>query len=256
MFFKPKRLWVVLAGLLLASTIGLGTVSSYIRTAKSRLGESIRESVPVQFEIDRLKQMIDDLEPEIRANQKVAAQLEVEIEYLEGDIESITRSQSKAKTDMQDLRQVLETDRDDYVFAGQNFDRMTVEKDLAKRLDRFENAASQLATKQRIMQSRKQTLLAAVEKIAEYQSQRHGLMEKAAALEAELKLVELAKAAGTFEFDDSKLAKARELTTSIEKRIRTDQKLVQDGRQIDTEIPVGIDRKSIIERFDTYFDGE
>ena len=97
MFKKPKQLMLLLGAVVLVTSVGFGTVWSYIRTAHTQLGETVRDTVPISFELKRLEQMTGDLIPEIRANQKVAAQLDVEIEYLEREIGSMEESQEKRR---------------------------------------------------------------------------------------------------------------------------------------------------------------
>jgi len=253
---KPSRLWIVMVTGLLVSSVGVGTVWSYLRTAHSELGEKIRDTVPIAFELKRLEQMTGDLIPEIRANQKVAAQLDVECEYLDREIRTIGDSQEQAKAEMKKLRQALVEDRESYEFGGRKFTAQEVKQDLERRLERFDNAAVQLAAKQRLLADRRRTLAAATQKIQQYQQQHNLLVEKAESLAAELKLVELAQETGNFQFNHSKLSQAKDLAQQVEKRIRTVQKLVEGHRQLAGEIPVEADARPVTERFDEYFKAE
>ena len=68
---------------MMVSTLGVGTAWSYLRTAQHSVTQSLRDAVPISFELERVAQLTRELIPEIQASQKVAAQLEVEVEYLE-----------------------------------------------------------------------------------------------------------------------------------------------------------------------------
>jgi chromosome segregation ATPase len=254
LFFLSKRLWLVAAGVVLITSLGLGTVWSYIRTAHNELGKTIRDTVPISFELKRLEQATQDLIPEIRANQKVAAQLDVETEFLAKEIQATEDSQAKAKGQMQKLRESLSKAGDAYEFGGRKFTRPEVEQDLSQRLERYDSAAVQMAAKRKILQDRRQTLAAATGKIRDYRQQHEMLVEKAEALKGELKLVELAQETGNFEFNQSKLGQAKELAEQVEKRIRTVQKLVENERMVVSgEIPVEVDARPAEQRFDEYF---
>ena len=253
LFLLSKRLWLVAAGLVLVTSVGVGTVWSYLRTAHAELGKAIRDTVPISFELKRLEQAVGDLIPEIRANQKVAAQLDVECEFLAKEIQTTEDSQAKAKGQMQKLREALGKAGDVYEFGGRKFTRPEVEQDLSERLERYDNTAVQTAAKRKILQDRRQTLAAATGKIRQYRQQHELLVEKAEALKGELKLVELAQETGNFEFDQSKLGQTKELAEQVEKRIRTVQKLVENERQVSGEIPVEADARPAEQRFDEYF---
>ena len=61
--------WLLGVGLLI-STVGAGKVWSYLRTAQHAVGESVRDAVPITFELQRLGQLTRDLIPEIQANRQ------------------------------------------------------------------------------------------------------------------------------------------------------------------------------------------
>ncbi len=46
---------------------------SYIRTSAGCLKDSVRNSVPVEFQIERARRMIKDLKPEVRRNMHVSS---------------------------------------------------------------------------------------------------------------------------------------------------------------------------------------
>ena len=75
--------------ILLALGVGITTsvlfgrnAASYVSTTYHRLTSSVEEAVPVDFQIDRAKQMVRDLDPEIRRSMHVIAKEEVAVEEL------------------------------------------------------------------------------------------------------------------------------------------------------------------------------
>jgi hypothetical protein len=249
--FSKSMTWLV-GTALLVSTVGAGTVWSFVRTAQHAVRESVRDAVPLTFELQRLEQLTRDLIPEIQSNQKVAAQLDVEVEYLQREVEAIGKSQVDARSQMEKLRAALDSPNGKQDFGGRTFSKAEIELDLNRRLERFENDAVQKQAKEKLLEARRRTLAAATEKIQQYQRQHALLVEKAESLQGELKLVELASNAQDIAFDGSKLKQAKELSQQVEKRIRTVQKLV-DGQIVPNEIPVDADARPVTERFDTYF---
>jgi chromosome segregation ATPase len=244
---------VAALGAMLVSSIGAGTLWSYFRTVHAEIGRQVRDAVPIGFELKRLEQMTADLIPEIQANQKVAAQLDVEIEYLEREIAEMDEGQQRAKAEMDQLRQALRTKQNEFSFGGQTFTRRQVEEDLERRLARYDDRRIQLDAKKRILDSRHKTLLAATDKIQACRYQHDLLVDKAQSLQAELKLLELAEASGNFQFDHSKLQQSKDLALQLEKRIRTLNKLVEGQQPQADEIPVAADTRSASDKFDAYF---
>ncbi len=86
-----KALFTVIA-------LGLTTVvlfgrdaTSYVGTTYHRLTSSVKESVPIEFQIDRARAMVRDLEPEIRRSMHVIAKEEVALEQLNEQIAATRR---------------------------------------------------------------------------------------------------------------------------------------------------------------------
>ncbi len=104
-----------------------------------------------------------------------------------------------------------------------------------------------------MLAERKRTLEAAQAKVTEYRRQYEQLAAKAESLQAELKLVEAAQAAGKLAFDKSKLSEAKQLEEEVEKRIRVLQRTLDKERQVDDHIPVRADDRPATERFDELF---
>ncbi|MCY2995057.1 MAG: hypothetical protein NTY19_45425 [Planctomycetota bacterium] len=252
MTFKLKHGWLLAVGSLVVSSVGLGTVWSYVRTVHAEIGKQVRDAVPIGFEVKRLEQMTSDLIPEIQANRKVAAQLDTEIEYMGRELGELDQSQHKAKAEIDKLREMLRKKQDRYEFGGQTFTSRQVEDDLTRRLERYVDAHTRQEAKQRILDSRRKTLEAATDKIRVCQHQHDVLVEKAESLQAELKLLELAQAGGNFQFDHSKLQETKDLALTVEKRIRTLHKLVDGQPQLTDGIPVEADERLATEKFDEY----
>lgn len=254
MLARVTRWWIAAAVVaVVVSSLGVATTWSYLKTVWRGVGETIRDATPIAFELERLDGMIRDLEPEIRRNQQVVAQLEVECEYLDREVAVMQGEQEEVVSQMRKLREALGEQKPQYQFAGQSYSRQQVERDLDRRLDQYQERKAQLAAKEHPLEQRRRTLEAATAKVAEYRRQYEQLVAKAETLQAELKLAEAAQTAGRLEFDSSKLAQTKQLAQDVEKRIRVLQRLVDAQRQPAGEIPLDADTRPVTERFDELF---
>ena len=59
---------------------------SYVRTAPGYATDAVQEAVPVEFQVDRARRMVEDLVPEVRKNMHVIAKEEIEVERLDEQI--------------------------------------------------------------------------------------------------------------------------------------------------------------------------
>lgn len=253
--FGRKIPWWVFAGVavLVVGSLGVTTTWSYIKTAWRGVGKTIREATPIAFDLERLNNELRDLEPEIRRNQMVVAQLEVDVENLQQQIAAMEAEQAKALAEMRKLREALGSGKATFQFAGREYRRDEVETDLARRLDRYEARQTELEAKKALLQERRRNLEAAVKKVNEYRRQYEQLKIKAESLAAQLKTLESARAAGSVGVDESRISRAKELAKEIETRIRVAQRMLESEQKVEGEIPIDADTRPVTERFDEMF---
>ena len=100
-----RKLIFSLGGMLLVGGLLFGKDAvSYVSTAFHKVQGTVKESVPVEFEIDRARQMVKDLVPEIRKNMQVIAKEEVEVERLERQIKENEERLNKDRTELMKLK--------------------------------------------------------------------------------------------------------------------------------------------------------
>ena len=82
-----KKAILASVGICLASLVFFGRdAMSYFRTTAGRVKDSVRDSVPLDFEIDRARRLVKELVPDIRKSMHIIAKEEVEVEQLHKQI--------------------------------------------------------------------------------------------------------------------------------------------------------------------------
>ena len=231
--------------ILLALGVGITTsvlfgrnAASYVSTTYHRLTSSVEEAVPVDFQIDRAKQMVRDLDPEIRRSMHVIAKEEVAVEQL---TTQITGSQEKVTKDKQDILRLqadLDQNKNVYHYASRKFTSDEVKQDLSRRFNRFKVSDDTLASMKQMRDAREKNLDAARQKLSAMINARRKLEVDVQNLEAKRKLVEVAQASSDYVFDDSQLARAKELINDIRTRLDVAAKLANADINVQTEIPL------------------
>jgi hypothetical protein len=234
-----KRTLLVATGLGVTTLVLFGRdAASYVSTSYHRLTDSVQESVPVEFQIDRARQMVRDLEPEIRRSMHVIAKEEVALEQLN---EQIGHNQSKADKDKNDILRLqadLADGKDLYRYASRSYSNDEVKQDLARRFNRFKVADDTLASMKHMRNAREQNLDAAQQKLSAMINARRKLEVDLQNLEAKRKLVEVAQASSEYVFDDTQLARCKELIGDIRTRLDVAAKLANADVNVDVEIPL------------------
>ena len=234
-----KKALLLTIGVAVAMVVLFGRdAASYVGTTYHRMSNSVQEAVPVQFQIDRARQMVHDLEPEIRNSMHVIAKEEVGLEQLNQQIEASEEKTDQDKRDILRLQADLGKNKGVYRYASRTYSAEEVKQDLARRFNRFKVADDTLASLKQMRDARQKNLDAAQQKLAALVNARRKLEVDVQNLEAKRKLVEVAQASSEIVFDDSQLARAKELINDIRMRLDVAAKLANADVNVEAEIPL------------------
>jgi chromosome segregation ATPase len=251
-----KKGLMVAAGVALLFGLFFGRDSaSYLATSWGRVHTAVKDSVPVQFELDRARQMIKDLDPEIRNNMHEIAKEEAELERMARKVENERDALTKSKAEILRLKGDLQSDSGTYYYAGKRYTEAQVRNDLTNRFERFKVSEATVEKLGEIMTARTSKLEAARQKLTEMLAAKQRLEVEVENLEAQMKMVEVAQAASEFNFDDSQLSRTRKLLDDIRTRIEVAGKMVDADKAFHAEIPVNepAEQEEILDTVSKYF---
>lgn len=215
----------------LVGTLGVAGLAStgawsYVRTGYNTASESVRDNVPLEWEIKRARQMIADLKPEIARNLHVVAREEVGVKNLAEQISAREEQLAKSKTEIMRLSGDLESGSVRFVYAGRSYSGDQVREDLSNRFKQFkvsEQTSNKLA---QVLTAREKNLDAARRKLDEMLAAKRELEVEVENLQARLTMVEVAQTSNPVSIDDSHLSGTRQLLESIRTRIDVAERLV------------------------------
>jgi len=228
---------------------------SYVRTSVGYVGEAVHDTVPVEFQIERARGLIKGLVPEIRKNLHVIAKEQVEVERLEKQVADAEAKLGKAKEDIMRLKEDLATEQEEYTYHGRTYTVAQVKTDLANRFERYKTSEATLGSLREIYDARQRSLEAAREKLDGMLAARRQLQVDVENLEARLKMVAAAQTTSDYNFDDSKLARAKELVADLRSRLDVAEKLVDAEGHFQGQIPLDEPAtENIVEQVTDYFE--
>ncbi|MGF1633977.1 MAG: hypothetical protein ACFCVE_09035 [Phycisphaerae bacterium] len=194
-------------------------VASYAGSGFKQAREAVKGEVPVEFEIERARDLVDEILPEMHAHVRMIAEQEVEIEHLRADIAATQARLADQKQRVARLRDALQTEQTTLVFDGVRYERSDVAEDLARSFEAFKEAEVILAGKERMLENRQKSLAAAVRTLEKTRQQKHLLEGQIATLEAQHQLVRAAGVGSEFAIDDSKVQQTQKLIREIKKKL-------------------------------------
>ncbi len=250
---------IVLAAGAVLGVAAFGTdVFSYVGSSAKSMRMAVKDSVPIEFELRRASDLLDDIVPEMQANIHLIAQEEVELVSLKADIARSEESIEQGRSGLARLRDRLASPQVEFVIHGARYSRRNVKADLARRFDRAREAEVILEGKHRLLIARENSLRAAMELLEKTRGRKVLLAEKISSLEAQHRLVKAASAGSEFQVDSSKLAQAEKLIKKIRKRLDIAERVLSHEARFTEAIPVDtVDEGDLLTEVDEYLgDGE
>ena len=249
-----KKLGLVTGAVVLLLGLVFGRETfSYVGTTFGLVKQKVADAVPIDFEINRARDLVKNLGPEIEHNMHLIAKEEVELKNLKDEIGKAEKTLTKNRTDIERLTADLKRGDSTFSYGGVVYTSKQVETDLSRRFELYKDRDVFLDKKRELVAAREQRLAAAREKLRSMQAAKEQLVVDIEHQEARLEMVKVAQTTSQFNFDDSTLGRTNELLKNIKTRISVAEKLVSSGSsggQISLEEPEDSD---ITNRVSEYF---
>ncbi|MCP4711930.1 MAG: hypothetical protein GY869_25195 [Planctomycetes bacterium] len=233
-----------------------GDMLSYVSSTRNAITDGVKDAIPVEFELRRAQDLLDDIIPEMHANQRRIVEEEIEVIALQEDIENSEVSLVAEKVRIEKLRNTLTSQFASYQFGRHTYTRTELVDDLNRRFELYKNAKESLDWKNAELAEREKTLSAAREHLNAIRSRKELLAIQIEGLEGKHRMIQASAAGSGIVLDNSKLAQTEKLLKDIKKRLdKTERMLAYDGeftQPLDLDEPI-VSEVDLIESLDNYF---
>jgi hypothetical protein len=213
---------------------------SYVSSSARSLRTSVKDSVPIDFELQRARDLLEEIVPEMHANIRLIAQEEVEVENLKKDIARCDVALADGKAKIHKLGQMLGTERVYFTISDRQYSRESIKGDLARRFERYKEAEVVLQGKRRLLATRQKSLDAAVQMLDKARSRKALLADRIESLASQHRLVKAASVGSRFQIESSKIAQTDKLIREIKKRLDVAERVLAHEGKFLEPIPVDI----------------
>ncbi|MEO1524504.1 MAG: signal peptide-containing protein [Planctomycetota bacterium] len=231
---------------------------SYVISSANSVSESVKETVPVEFELRRARDLIKAILPELQAQVRAIAEEEVAIAALEAEInESDSRLKGEFAT-LSSLRDKMRVQQVSYRSGGRDWTRAQLTEQLARRFDRYKQGQITLESKQALLDNRNESLNAALASLESMRHRKVELEQKVEALAAQARMVQSARIESGLQVDSSGLSEADRLLADIETRLNVAHRVLEHENNL-FEVTVPVDAPSeaqVLMEYDEYFGSE
>jgi chromosome segregation ATPase len=207
------------AGLFILNHTRLG---SYGYTAWNKATKKVKAQVPLEFELDRIREQVQQLVPDMRKNLGQIAEEIVAVDNLKEEIKVGRTNLAKHRDDIRVMTDDLKSGVERISYNGINYSRERISEKLANTLKSCARFEGELKNKEGLLEAKEKGLDIAKEQLASIRSQKEELELEIARLESEVKAMRLAQTKSTVQIDDSRLAHIKASLKDIRTRMKVE----------------------------------
>ncbi len=222
---------VVAAGgyLLFGSNVG-----SYIGTAASSIRQGISDSIPVEFELKRARNLIHEIDPQLHDAKRDLAQAEVDLERVQQEVDRLQGDVDKGEKKLRNVSSALSRNDGQTTIALAGWDRRRVEIDLQRTFENHKNNLALLEGKRALIERQTRAVAAARDHLDAVRAEKSRLEDMVAALTTQKRQLDaLAASSRSFDLDDTALGRAREVLDEVKNRLDVAQRMMEDEVFVD-----------------------
>lgn len=223
----------------LIGIVGLGATSyflfgdnavNYITTMAGSVKDSVRGQIPIEFELKRAENLIEDIGPQIHQCKKDLARQEVQLDNLTADVSRLDRAVTTGESKLKMGAELLASDgQANYQLAGGLYSRERVEIDLERTFDNFKQNKSMLHSKRALIERQTRAVAAARSKLDAVRAEEVRLIDLIGQLKTQKAQVDALKASSkNFVLDDTALGQAKKVLAEVKERLDIAQKMLAD----------------------------
>lgn len=242
---KRKVILMIKKAIVTAAALGIGAVAllgtdacSYGTTLFGNVREAVRSEIDPGFELDRIRNQVDSLMPEIRQHMKVIAEQVVDVRNMQAAIAEKQTQLSGQKASILALRSDLESGNDTFEYRQVSYTRGEVESDLSDRFAAYQLLEASLDRDIKILAATKQTLQANQKNLDAMMSRKQDLVVKVSQAEARLKTIQATETVNAIEVDDTQLAHVEDMLQQLNHDLDVREALLETEGHVLGRIPV------------------
>jgi len=247
-----------LAALTTASAAAIGGVVfgsdlvSYVRSSCHTVSLAVKDNVPVEFQIRRVRDLLDDSVPEMHKNIQLMAEQEVDIATLKTDIAQSKESLDDEKHRLQRLRDALASPVSTFTFGDLTYTRAQLTDELAQSFDDYKEAEAALEQKMQLLDTRQKALAEETVALERANTQRAALQAQVDGLEGRYHLVQATASGTDLDIDSSKLAQAQQAVTDLRRQLDISEQVLATEAKFARPIQVDVvDEKQLLSEVDS-----
>jgi len=212
---------------------------SYVSTAWAKVKCGAKDQVPLEFEVDRVRNEIANLDNDIKDHLSPIAEEMANIKDLQKRIHETRDSLKQQKKTILAMTRDLDGGSKYISYGDEEYTADEVRAKLDQDFASYRRCEAELKAQEQLLAAKQKSLRAVRNQLASMKTLKRDLEVQLAQLEAELKTVRLAQTKDKYQLDDSRLSDIKASLAEIEHRLNVERaKTELNGQVASDPIPV------------------
>lgn len=232
---------LAVAGIL--ATLSLTNLGSYANLAWKKVQNAAAQSVPIEVEIERLKEEAKKLQPDLNKNIALVANEMAQVDKMDREITVTRTNLAEQKGKLVQMANWIESGETQFIAEGKVYSRDQVAERMDRNWKSYKRSESELKFREKELAIRKKTLDSAKDQLDAMKDKEKELKLAIAELESELKSVRVEQTRSQFQMDDSRLSDIKQSIEELRTRVNAERYKVElEGRLTSTgTVPEKVD---------------
>lgn len=254
-----KKVVLGTAGLFVASGFVFGRdLWSYLATAGSSMKSAVRDSVPLEFELARAKELLTKIDPEMNRAKKLVVEQQVEIEDLNKKISQRADNAADHRLAVMTRSEQLKSGKETFLISNQTYSAEQLTDDLRRRFETLKVVESTMQEEQKLLARKQEALKANQSKLDLMRTAKDDLARQIEILQARLEKVRATEEVKNIRVDESEFNSVRALIDQLDKQLKVRERVADaESRPSDGLIPVEdkVSRTGLLDEVDAHLGG-
>jgi hypothetical protein len=215
--------------------LGFTKVGSYTSTAWNKVKESVNSQVPVEFEIDRIKQEVSRLDADIIQARRKFANDQTAYDRLDQNHRDATKSYEEKLPNAKDLLQKHKSGEQVFIVNNRTWNREQIAQQIESDSVYLQTFALKLKQEEEQLKLKLRGVQADQEVLNTMQAKKLELTNEVARIELEWNQVKMAQTENNYHYDDTRFGEIKKSLADLHDRINSDR-LVNDMEKKDGPI--------------------
>jgi chromosome segregation ATPase len=239
-----RKIWWVLLVVVVGMVVVKKTnVASYVSTAWHKVKERTKKQVPLEFEIERVRDQISQLDDDFRKCLSPIAEDMATLKGLKKKKVILKAELDEKKENVLAMTRDLEGGATSFVYGGEEFTAAEIRTKLEGDFNSFRTCEAEYKSLEKLIEAKEKSLRANREKLSSIKTLKRDLAVQLEQLEAELKTVRLAQTKDKFQVDDSRLSDIKSSLAEIEHRLEVEKNMTTLNGQFPSD-PIPVQKKA------------